>query len=276
MAASTLCVELTIVTIFFFSGNPTTLSLKMWTYSSTLHVCINGFNGDWRSTEYIIMNDGIETRNNLAPFYEKVDIMPDVPEGKILINSFMVETCQGETYIGKEMFLDEIKLTYYFYPTVEHEAIMFLYLENQATFEELEEGINSYTFDAVHETYLLLIEALYNGRNDNYSRCALIKIKNGDGEGKPFWCFAAKVENIELSNLDSDYVHHKLMTLVEGTCNVFKQLQNEMSVWCQTKMYIRAIRDGIDKALTVKKLLDTILLISGIFTGVSFMESENS
>ena len=220
------------------------------------------------------MEEDIERRKILVPFYEKVEVMPDVPEGKMLIKTFFVEINEDLLYIGKEMFIDGIKLTAYFYPVEKDEALMFLYIKEQKAFDELEENIDKYTYDAVKESYPLLMEALINGRNDNYSHCALIRIENGDS--KPFWCFTSKVENIDFSNLDNDYVHRKLISLVEATMNVFKQLNNnKISLWCQAKMLLRAACDGMERAKKIKVVLDVILALTGIGGVLSYDVPQN-
>lgn len=159
---------------------------------------------------------------------------------------------------GTELYMEGGRFIYYIIPIDEHSGWLFLYLGNNS-FDELREGLNKYTRNAAKETWPLLMEALTNGENNNFSDVALAKVNIGDLN---FWCTFVKVENIYYTNLETEYIGYKAGFLIGRTGAMLQEyLNNDISSFQQIKI---ATKLGADIFKTSKRLID---LASYIFGG---------
>lgn len=145
-------------------------------------------------------------------------------------------------YVGRELLLDDLKMTYYFLPTGENEALLFLYAGDNI-FDEWVKNIDKYNEKDVAKAFPLFMEALKNGISDNYSKNALIRLPH-IGKNGSFWCFATKIENIDFSDLENKYVVNKMTNLFNITTELFNQLEkNEISGW---DAFLSGMKKGFD------------------------------
>lgn len=170
-------------------------------------------------------------------------------------------------YGGRELLLDDRKITYYFLPIDKGEALMFLYVGDDI-FDEAVNNIDRYNKGGLKNAFPLFMRALNNGEHDNYSSTALIKLPHLNKDGS-FWCFATKVENVDFSNMETEYVIGKLGKLYSDVIDIFNQLEeNEVSFWDQL---VGAGRAGFDGWRIAK----TALNIGGLFFGVNLLGSDS-
>ena len=161
---------------------------------------------------------------------------------------------------GRELLLEDRKITYYFFPIDSREALMFLYVGDDI-FDEAVDSLDKYNEEGVMNAFPLFAQALINGANDNYSKTALIKLPHVNGRDS-FWCFATKIENVDFDDLENEYVINKLQKLLSDTINVFNQLEeNDISTWDKLKGAGKAGFDGW-------RLAKAALTIGGLFFGV--------
>lgn len=196
----------------------------------------------------------MEQRYSMKFFVEEYHGKED-PE----VNYFYLE---GDDNVigGREVLLEDKKITYYFFPTAQREALLFLYVGDDV-FDEVVDNIDEYNEEGIINAFPLFIKALMNGAQDNYSQTALIKLPHVNGNGS-FWCFATKIENVDFSDLDNDYVINKLSKLYSDTIDIFNQIdENDVSFWDQLKGAGKAGYDGW-------KLAKTALTLGGILFGL--------
>lgn len=161
-------------------------------------------------------------------------------------------------YFGRILYFKNLMITYYFFPIDLDEALMFIYLGDDI-FDELINSLDEYDIEAFTKTYPALMEAMYNGHHDNYSKSALIKLRSPNGENNRFWCLATKVENIDLENLETEYIFKKLGNLTADMKTILKQLgENEIST-------LEAIKSGGKKGWNTFKKINNILKFTSIF-----------
>ena len=167
-------------------------------------------------------------------------------------------------YGGRELLSKDSKITYYFCPTDKRSALMFLYAGDDV-FDEVVDNINEYNQEGLSNAFPLFIKALVNGANDNYYGTALIKLPHISGNGG-FWCFATKVDNVDFSDLENDYVLDKLNDLLSDTLDIYKQINdNEVSLWDKLKSTGKAASDGYRIG---RGILTVASIVGSVFLGV--------
>lgn len=172
-------------------------------------------------------------------------------------------------YAGRHLYVDDKKITYYIMPLKEHEAIIFLYIGDD-TFDEFCNEINDNTEEAFTKTWPMLIQALKDGINDNYYKCALIKLPKVHEDGW-FWCFATRVENIDYKNMESDYVMGKVEKLVEQAVNIFVEVdENDISTWQRAKTIGKSGWRSYSTAHGILRGIGTAASVIGAFFGFDF------
>lgn len=174
---------------------------------------------------------------------------------EVLVNAFYLED-DRVVYGGRELVMQGKTITYYFLPTGEHEAVMFLYLHDNA-FDDFVDSIDDYNIDRYNNAFPLFMKALKNGLDENLSRAALLRLPHIGRPGEKFWCLATMVENVDLDDLDTDYVIGKLSNLYSYAIDMANQVDdNDVSLWDTLKGEGRraarsfGIARGIKAALT--------------------------
>ncbi|MDE6747739.1 MAG: hypothetical protein K2K21_01555, partial [Lachnospiraceae bacterium] len=136
-------------------------------------------------------------------------------------------------FVGTELYMEGCKFTYYIAPIDNHSGMLFLYLGNHA-FDELREGLNKYTMNVAKETWPLLLEALDNGEKNNCSQVAIAKVNLGYYH---FWGSFIKLENIEFSDLETDYIGYNVGFLIGRTSSILQEyIENDISSFQKIKI----------------------------------------
>ena len=183
------------------------------------------------------------------------------------VSYFYVEN-KDTIYGGRELYFDGNKITYYFFPIDHDEALMFLYIGHDI-FDEFIDNIDDYNLEGVNNAWPLLIKALHNGANDNFSRTALIKLPDLTHSNKSFWCLATKVENIDFEDLETSYILKKLGTLVSDARDMLIQInENDISTWDSIKGDVRAGYDSYQRSRTAIRIASVALAIGGALLGL--------
>lgn len=171
-------------------------------------------------------------------------------------------------YAGREIHVNGQKITYYIWPTGEDNAILFLYIGDD-TFDEFVNNIDEYNLEALTNAFPLLMRALYNGINRNISEIALLPLKDLTKDDDVFWCLGTRLDNIDISDLDTKYIAKKLMKLYQDTIELFVQLnENEVSTWDKIKGAGKAAGDGYRKGRTIASVLSVAASIGGAVFGI--------
>ncbi len=182
----------------------------------------------------------------------------DEPE----INSFFIEK-GDELFAGRELIVKEVKITYYIYPTGKHSGFLAFYLGDDC-FDSIREALNEDTIGPIGSAWPKFLEALSNGIHDNDSRYALAKCNFGSGV--EFWAMYTRIENIELDDLNTEYVIDKVAQLYSFTTDMLIEMnQNEPSTWkAATNSAIRGAKNGIKWS----RWISAAVGIGGLFFGV--------
>lgn len=185
------------------------------------------------------------------------------------VNIFYLEGFDN-FYIGLEYAPnDNEAYTWYFYPTSEDEAFVFLYM-GESTFDDLIQNLDRTNSNAVEKAWPLFASALVNGANDNYGSPALIKLGCVDKADASFWCLAQKVENIDVTEPDSlmgSYVANKVLTLLNYCGEMASQMQeNEPGT-------IDLIAGGVKEGIRIGRVIKTAAAIGGMILGLPIFGS---
>lgn len=168
-----------------------------------------------------------------------------------------------ELFVGRELYFKDVKITYYIYPTGEHSGILLLYLGDDI-FDSIRDAIDDDTIDPVRKAWPIFIDALYNGVHDNDSRYALAKVNFGSEI--IFWTMYSRIENIDFSDLDTEYIIGKVIQLYGYTVDMLNEMNgNKPSTW---KVMSNSFQSGVKKGIKWTKILSTAVGIGGLFFGV--------
>lgn len=140
---------------------------------------------------------------------------------------------------------------------------MFLYIGDD-TFNEFVDNVDEYNLDGVNNAWPLLVKALRNGINDNYTGSALIKLPDLTHSNNHFWCLATKVENVDFEDLETSYVLRKMAKLYSDAMQMFEQIsENDVSTWDAFKGGARAGLDNYQRGSNAIRIAKTALMIGG-------------
>lgn len=179
------------------------------------------------------------------------------------IERFFLRIDKENYYVGRNRYIQGIKITYYIFPKDNYQAFLFLYIGDNI-FDEFCDSIDEYSIEAYTKTWPLLIKSLEDGCKDNYSTAALIKLPNINKDGS-FWCFATLLENIQYNNLETDYVTAKLVKLLDNSISILNQYaENDITNIEKVKAYGKVAYDEYKKYETIKSVMKGIGLAASI------------
>lgn len=181
------------------------------------------------------------------------------------LESFYLE--KGEDFfIGKELIINDVKIIYYVYITGNNSGMLMLYLSEDA-FNGIIENLNEYTADGMCRTWPKLLKALNNGAEDNYFETAIIRLST-ENFGS-FWVSCRSIENVNLQDLDTEYVIGKLSDLYSNTIDILTEYRdNDISIYDRAKAVGKGAFSGYRKG----KLITTALGFTGMLLGIPGMD----
>ena len=193
----------------------------------------------------------MEARDNFEFFIDECQYNGDTE-----VITFYIE--KNDTFfIGKEVLINNKKLVYYFIPFQDNSAFVFLYLSDN-DFDYLIDNLNKYNVEGTKNAWPLLMAALENAANDNYFKPSLFKY-NG-----MFWGLFTMVENIDITDIETEYVIGKFGNLYNYALNMLQEIHdNDISKWDMAKGYGKAGIDG----LKWSRIISTALTIGGTILG---------
>ena len=216
--------------------------------------------GDLFRCTFEVANERDEEMSLQNKLYAWCEDAPNVREGK---ESFCVETdtiyWRGRTVVVKD---DDgngnTRYSWYIQSLNENTALVFL---NMGT--NLGEWLDQFYSDlddsnraAAFRTWPMLMEAIANGEDDNYSKMglpALIRIKNPTDEEYSLWVIAFQIENIDYANLDTKYVLDKVSSSIKFTqAMLLEYLNNDLSFWDKLFSFGKAFVKGWNKGKMLK------------------------
>lgn len=169
----------------------------------------------------------------------------DEPE----INLFYIEK-EDNLFLGRELIVKDVKITYYVYPISEHSGFLVFYL-GEDCFDSIREALDEDSINPIRSAWPKFIEALSNGIYDNDSSYALAKFDFGS-EIK-FWAMYTRIENIEFDNLNTEYVISKVVKLYSYTIDMLIELRdNEPSSW---KIFVNSFKSSILDGIKFSNLI---------------------
>lgn len=161
--------------------------------------------------------------------------------------------------VGTEVHIEGQKIIYYIAPSSNTTGLLFFYIGDD-TFDNFIENLDEYNEESAWKTWPLLMHALSNGVNDNYSNIALARIDNGLFK---FWGTFVNVENIDFNNLDTEYIGEKAGSLLSITCNMLSEyIEKDISTWQNLKEITKRGSDIFRTARTIFNI-GSILLGAG-------------
>lgn len=179
------------------------------------------------------------------------------------IDSFYLEK-GDDFFIGKELLINDIKLTYYIYIIGENRGMLMLYLGDNV-FDYLVEKLDKYNYETVVKTWPILMNDLKRGADDNYTNTALIKFIS---ENFSFWTACTIIENIDFTDLETKYVVGKLIDLYSHTIDMLQEYHNnDVSNWNTAKGIGRAVYDGYRKGRRTRDILQAAIILCGAIFG---------
>lgn len=177
------------------------------------------------------------------------------------IESFYIENGH-DVFGGRELLIDDKKLTYYFYPIEEHSCMLLLFL-GEDFFDELMKNLNEDNADEVAKVWPKFTEAFINGRNDSDSQYALARCEFKDTQ---FWTTYCRLENVDFQNMETEYVIGKLIRL----CNFSVDMLNEISTNEPSALRIfgRGVVNSTKSSLKMMSILKSAIAVGGLIFGV--------
>lgn len=197
------------------------------------------------------------SRRNEFVFF--LDEIPQRNEPEIEI--FYIK--KGEDLFGgRELLKDDMRITYYFYPTEKNSCLLLLFL-GENYFDELMKNINEDNANEVAKAWPKFAEAYINGQNDSDSQYALARWKFNNTQ---FWSTYCRLENVDFQNMETEYVIGKLARLFSFSVDMLNEIsENKPS---SLRIFGNGVVNGTRSALKTISILKGAAVIGGAIFGV--------
>ncbi|GEM_PF-3846636 len=172
------------------------------------------------------------------------------------IETFLCPIDETHAFIGKDVAVkDAFHIIYYVLPFADGDAILFAVIEETGQLLDAFEKFSDYDLDVLKPSFPKAIEAMRDGMNANLTGYAIIRLESADG--KPFDCVATKISNIDVADLETEYVLRKAICLCKFASDVIEELDwDKVTFWQKAKIYARATYNGVQTAIRVQKIGD--------------------
>lgn len=195
---------------------------------------------------------------------------------------FFVETAKGEKegldvlctgkgdkeWVGRTVVVadddgDSTRYSFYVFPQDESSALLFCPFGVSSWLTQFVSSMDKYNVDAAQKAWPLLMAALKNGGDDNYSHGeapALIRVVDTPTGENDIWGVAVKIENVDFEDMDTAYVYKKVVWASNYAVNMLTEYQkNDISA-------IDAAKGGIQEGFDVWRRLR---MVGKVVTGLS-------
>ena len=203
---------------------------------------------------------------------------------------FFVETAKGEKegldvlctgkgdkkWVGRTVVVtdddgDSTRYSFYVFPQDESSALLFCPFGVSSWLTQFVSSIDKYNVNAAQKAWPLLMAALKNGRDDNYSHSdapALICVGDTPTGENDIWGVAVKIENVDFEDMDIAYVYKKVVWASNYAVNMLTEYQkNNVSSIDAAKGGIKKGFDAWRTMRMVGKVATFVLPILGIDLG---------
>lgn len=154
----------------------------------------------------------------------------------------------GRTFVVTDDDGDSTRYSFYVFPQDESSALLFCPFGVSPWLTQFVSSIDKYNADAAQRAWPLLMAALKNGCDDNYSHSeapALIRVGDTPTGENDIWGVAVKIENVDFEDIDTVYVYKKAVWASNYAVNMLAEYQkNDISA-------VDAAKGGIKKGFGV-------------------------
>lgn len=169
------------------------------------------------------------------------------------LETFICPIDDSHVFLGKEVAVSKgFKLVYYFVPFRNNDAILLLCIDENAELTKAFEDYSQSDLNVLSPSFPKTIQAICDGNNANLTNYAIIRL---DSNGHEFDCVATKITNIDLSNLETEYLIKKVCEMACFATEVENELDwDRVSFWQKVKIIAHGVKDGAQTALKIYKI----------------------
>ena len=217
------------------------------------------------------------TTNKMKPFSE-------FEKGKKSEETIEVLSTKGSNgeWVGRVLTWtdndgDTCRLSYYIIPQDNTSALLFLCFGECEGLTNLVSSLDGYNRPGAEKAWPMLMKALDNGANDNYSSTAapaLIGISDVPTGEANIWGVAVKVENVDFENIDCEYVLGKVAFAKDYALQMLDQFEKNDVAGIDRA--IETGRKGFDVWRGVKTAGTVLSVVSTLLGGGSILPSFGS
>lgn len=161
-----------------------------------------------------------------------------------------------------------VRIAFYILPQDESAALVLCPLGESEWLSDLVSSLNEYNVKGATNAWPLLMAALKNGNDDNYSHSdapALIHIADVPTGESNVWGVAVKVENIDYEDLDTEYLYKKVAFAFKYAIEMLKEYkENDISTTDITIATGKQTYNTWRKAKTIAKVASFALSVLGL------------
>lgn len=173
------------------------------------------------------------------------------PEGNI--ETFLCPIDANHSFIGKELVIeDDFSIIYYFIPFSNNDAILLTCVEEDGKLTESFDGYSQRDLEILRPSFPNTIRAIFDGNNANLTNFAIVRL---DSNGHEFDCVATKVSNVDILDLETDYILMKAVELCSFASDVIGELDWDRVTFGQKARIVgNAMLRGAQTAIKVYKI----------------------
>ena len=176
------------------------------------------------------------------------------------IDTFLCPIDSTYSFIGKDVAIkDGFHIIYYILPFLDGDAILFAVIEESGQLLDAFKGYSNSDLNVLEPSFPKTIRAMRDGMNANLTNYALLCLETNDG---PFDCVATKISNVDVANLDTEYVIGKAFNLCLYASDIIDELDwDRVSFLQKARIVAHGVMDSatiVIKAQRLGNLLDHI------------------
>lgn len=181
------------------------------------------------------------------------------------VETFLCAIDSDHSFIGKRIAIkDDLQIIYYILPFSDDDAILFVVIEESGQLLDAYEGYSNADLDILESLFPKTIRAIRDGMSANLTNYAIVRLESNE---RPFDCVATKISNINIADLDTEYVFRKVLSLCEYANEVLKESDwDRVPSWQKARIMARIMAHGVIegvqtaiKAQRIGNFLDKIL-----------------
>ena len=200
-----------------------------------------------------------------SPFF--FDIPDDPQEGiDVLVTKGANHEWAGRTLTITDDDGNTFRYLFYILPLDESSALVFCPFGEAEWLSGFVSALNKYNIEGAENAWPLLMAALKNGIDGNYSHDdapALIPIDDTPTGESNIWGVAVKVENIDYEDIDTKYLYKKAITASQYALSMLMEYQeNDIS---KTDVVLATGRKTFDAWRTAKNVAKVASLALAFF-----------